>query len=85
MNRSTLGAGSKMMHFGYLGDATVGERVNVGAVIFAATVLAFYFSQVMDKLGRSVSLIGLGVLFLIGGWALERVRRQLVHQARGDA
>ncbi len=61
------------------------ERVNVGAVIFAATVLAFYFSQVMDKLGRSVSLIGLGVLFLIGGWALERVRRQLVHQARGDA
>jgi bifunctional UDP-N-acetylglucosamine pyrophosphorylase/glucosamine-1-phosphate N-acetyltransferase len=31
VNRSTLGAGSKMMHFGYLGDATVGERVNVGA------------------------------------------------------
>jgi bifunctional UDP-N-acetylglucosamine pyrophosphorylase/glucosamine-1-phosphate N-acetyltransferase len=31
VNRSTLGAGTKMMHFGYLGDATVGERVNVGA------------------------------------------------------
>jgi bifunctional UDP-N-acetylglucosamine pyrophosphorylase/glucosamine-1-phosphate N-acetyltransferase len=31
LNRSTLGAGSKMMHFGYLGDATVGEQVNVGA------------------------------------------------------
>ena len=60
------------------------ERVNIGAAIFAATVLAFYFSHVMDKLGRSISLIGLGVLFLMGGWALERVRRQLVQQARGD-
>jgi bifunctional UDP-N-acetylglucosamine pyrophosphorylase / glucosamine-1-phosphate N-acetyltransferase len=31
INRSVLGAGSKMMHFGYLGDTTVGEQVNVGA------------------------------------------------------
>jgi bifunctional UDP-N-acetylglucosamine pyrophosphorylase / glucosamine-1-phosphate N-acetyltransferase len=31
VNRSTVGTGSKMMHFGYLGDTTVGERVNVGA------------------------------------------------------
>ena len=61
------------------------ERVNIGAAVFAATLLAFYFSHVMDKLGRSMSLIGLGVLFLMGGWALERVRRQLVQQARGDA
>ena len=36
------------------------ERINLGAVAFAATVLTFYFSQVMDKLGRSASLIGLG-------------------------
>ncbi|HEU5316851.1 MAG TPA: bifunctional UDP-N-acetylglucosamine diphosphorylase/glucosamine-1-phosphate N-acetyltransferase GlmU [Chloroflexota bacterium] len=28
---STLGAGSRMHHFGYLGDATVGADVNVGA------------------------------------------------------
>jgi len=28
---STLGPGSKMHHFGYLGDATVGANVNVGA------------------------------------------------------
>jgi bifunctional UDP-N-acetylglucosamine pyrophosphorylase/glucosamine-1-phosphate N-acetyltransferase len=28
---SYLGAGSRMHHFGYLGDATVGEDVNVGA------------------------------------------------------
>ena len=62
-----------------------GERVNLGAAIFAATIIAFYFSQVMDKLGRSASLVGLGLLFLAGGWALERVRRRLVLQARGAA
>jgi hypothetical protein len=54
----------------------------MGAVVFAATVMAFYFSQVMDKLGRSASLVGLGVLFLAGGWGLERIRRRLVQQAR---
>jgi uncharacterized membrane protein len=58
------------------------ERVNMGAVLFAGTVLAFYFSKVMDKLGRSASLVGLGLLFLAGGWALERMRRRLVQQAR---
>ena len=61
------------------------ERVNMGAALFAATVVAFYFSEVMDKLGRSASLIGLGLLFLAGGWALERLRRRLVLQARGMA
>jgi uncharacterized membrane protein len=60
------------------------ERINMGAAVFAATVLAFYFSQVMDKLGRSASLVGLGLLFLGGGWALERLRRRLVVEARGD-
>lgn len=58
------------------------ERVNMGAIAFAATVLVFYFSQVMDKMGRSASLIGLGALFLGGGWLLERSRRQLVERAR---
>lgn len=61
------------------------ERVNMGAAVFAATVMAFYFSKVMDKLGRSASLVGLGVLFLVGGWGLERLRRRLVQQARGTS
>ena len=61
------------------------ERINLGSAIFAGTVMAFYFSQLMDKLGRSASLIGLGLLFLAGGWALERMRRRLVLQARGIA
>ena len=60
-----------------------GERVNLGAAIFAATVITFYFSQVMDKLGRSASLVGFGLLFLAGGWVLERIRRRLIQQARG--
>lgn len=54
------------------------ERINLGVAGFALTVFVFYFSNVMDKLGRSASLIGLGVLFLLGGWALEKVRRRLV-------
>ena len=59
------------------------ERINLGAAIFGATVMAFYFSHVMDKLERSASLIGLGLLFLSGGWAIEHVRRRLVWQTRG--
>ena len=57
----------------------------MGAALFAATVVAFYFSEVMDKMGRSASLIGLGLLFLAGGWGLDRLRRRLVQQARGTA
>jgi uncharacterized membrane protein len=59
-----------------------GERINLGMAGFAITVLCFYFSSVMDKLGRSESLIGLGVLFLAGGWALETLRRRLVAKMR---
>lgn len=54
------------------------EHINLGVAGFAITVLFFYFSTVMDKLGRSASLIGLGTLFLLGGWLLEKTRRRLV-------
>jgi uncharacterized membrane protein len=59
------------------------ERINLGVAGFAVTLMIFYFSDVMDKLGRSASLIGLGVLFLFGGWALERTRRELVARVSG--
>jgi hypothetical protein len=58
------------------------ERVNLGIAGFALTVAIFYFSSVMDKLGRSASLVCLGVLLLGGGWALERVRRAMVERTR---
>jgi uncharacterized membrane protein len=62
------------------------ERINLGVAGFALTVLAFYSSTVMDKLGRAASLIGLGLLFLLGGWLLEKTRRRLVAQLdRGEA
>jgi uncharacterized membrane protein len=52
--------------------------VNLGVVGFAAAVAWFYFSDVMSKMGRSLGLIGLGVLFLAGGWALEKMRRRML-------
>jgi uncharacterized membrane protein len=60
------------------------ERINLGVAGFALTVVVFYFSSVMDRLGRSASLIGLGLLFLGGGWALERARRRLVAHVAGE-
>jgi hypothetical protein len=59
------------------------ERINLGVAGFALTIVIFYFSDVTDKLGRAVSLIGLGVLFLFGGWELERARRKLVALVSG--
>lgn len=60
------------------------ERINLGMAGFALVLLGFYFSTVMDKLGRSASLIGLGILFLAGGWILERTRRRLVSRIHTD-
>jgi hypothetical protein len=51
--------------------------VNFGIVGFAIAVAWFYFSDILDKLGRSLGLIGMGVLFLVGGWALEKLRRRI--------
>jgi uncharacterized membrane protein len=58
------------------------ERINLGMAGFAITVVAFFFSSVMDRLGRSASLIGLGILFVAGGWQWEKLRRRLVTQVR---
>jgi len=59
--------------------------VNLGVLGFGATVAWFYFSDLFDKMGRSLGLIGLGVLFLAGGWALEKTRRGLLaHMAQSQ-
>jgi uncharacterized membrane protein len=52
--------------------------VNLGIAGFAIAVGWFYFSDIFDKVGRSLGLIGLGILFLAGGWALEKARRRLI-------
>lgn len=61
------------------------ERINLGVAGFALTIIVFYFSSVMDKLGRSASLVGFGLLFLLGGWKLEQLRRKLVARTAGGA
>lgn len=52
--------------------------VNVGVLAFAFAVFGFYFSSLYDKLGRAIGLIGVGVIFIGGGWLLERARRRLI-------
>ena len=60
--------------------------VNFGIVAFALTIVWFYFSNIFDKVGRSLGLIGIGILFLAGGWALEKMRRRLIAgMATGEA
>jgi hypothetical protein len=61
------------------------ERINLGTAGLAITVMVFYYSDVMDKLGRSASLIGIGLLFLGGGWLLERMRRHLMTHISREA
>jgi uncharacterized membrane protein len=56
------------------------RRINLGLAGFALTVVFFYFSSVLDKLGRSASLLTGGLLFLGLGWALERLRRRLLER-----
>ncbi|HXB20888.1 MAG TPA: DUF2157 domain-containing protein [Candidatus Solibacter sp.] len=55
--------------------------INLGTAIFALDVIWFYFSDVLDKLGRSVGLILLGVVFLAGGWLLNNLRSNLIARA----
>jgi len=54
------------------------ERINMGVAGFGITLLFFYFSSVMDKLGRSLSLVSFGIVFLVLGWVLMRFRRNLL-------
>jgi len=52
--------------------------VNIGVLAFAMSVFGFYFSSLYDKLGRAFGLIGVGFVFIGGGWLLERARRRLL-------
>jgi hypothetical protein len=54
------------------------ERLNLGVAMFAISVLFFYFDSFMGKLGRSASLLILGIICLAGGYALEITRRKLM-------
>jgi len=60
------------------------QRINLGMAGFALAVMGFYSSSVMNRMDRALSLILGGVLFLGGGWLLERARRRLVGRV-GDS
>jgi uncharacterized membrane protein len=59
--------------------------VNIGVLAFALAITGFYFSSVFGKLGRSLGLIGMGALFIGGGWFLERTRRRLLGRMERSA
>lgn len=60
--------------------------VNLSIAYFGIAVAWFYFSNVFSKAGRSLGLIGFGILFLAGGWMLEKTRRRLMlHIDSADA
>ncbi|MEO8098955.1 MAG: DUF2157 domain-containing protein [Acidobacteriota bacterium] len=61
------------------------ERVNLGVIGFMTTVLVFYASHFIDSINRSLGLIGMGLLFLAGGWQLERLRRRLMRRIEQGA
>ena len=61
------------------------ERINLGVLGFGLTLAFFYFASVMDKMGRSVSLLILGLLFLVGGFLLDRARRRLISRMESAA
>lgn len=61
------------------------ERVNLGITGFVITVMSFYSIYFIDAINRSLGLIGLGLLFLLGGWQLERLRRKLMRQIDAGA
>ena len=54
------------------------ERVNIGTVLLAITLIGFYFTEVISRFDRSLSLLGLGLFFLVGGWGLNRLRQALL-------
>jgi uncharacterized membrane protein len=56
------------------------NRINLGMIVFVVTLGAFYFSDLIDKIGRSISLISFGILFLVVGYFLEKTRKRLVAQ-----
>jgi bifunctional UDP-N-acetylglucosamine pyrophosphorylase/glucosamine-1-phosphate N-acetyltransferase len=65
VKKTTMGAGSKANHLTYLGDATIGEKVNVGA----GTVTCNY-----DGANKSPTVIGDGAFIGSGTMLVAPVK-----------
>lgn len=54
--------------------------VNLGSLFFGTQVIVRYFDWFWALLPRSVFFIGVGLVLMLGGMALERTRRRVVRQ-----
>ena len=54
------------------------ERVNLGTVLLAITLIGFYVTEVIARFDRSLTLLGLGLFFFLGGWGLNRLRQAML-------
>ena len=81
--------GFSVLSFAWWGVGSVGlmlwgstearaERVNIGTVLLATTLIGFYLTELIGRFDRSLSLLGLGLFFLVGGWGLNRLRQALL-------
>jgi uncharacterized membrane protein len=95
-NTEHRGLGTTLMMYAMLALGSAGvvwwglnerrrERVNLGIVAFAISVLFFYFDGFMGKLGRSAGLMVLGALCLAGGYVIEKTRRNLVQRMEAQS
>ncbi len=58
--------------------------VNLGLLLFAVWLVSRYFEYLWDKLEAAGASIGLGVLLLVGGFFLEKRRKQWIASIRRD-
>ena len=70
-----------MIYAGYLSE----ERwlVTLGVVLVGVDLVARYFDVFWSALGRSVGVIGAGLLVLGLAWGLERQRKRLLERMDG--
>ena len=54
------------------------ERVNLGTVLLAITLIGFYVTEVIARFDRSLTLLGLGLFFFLGGWGLNSLRQAML-------
>ena len=54
------------------------ERVNLGTVLLAITLIGFYVTEVIARFDRSLTLLGLGLFFFLGGWGLNKLRQAML-------
>lgn len=58
--------------------------VNLGLIFFACGILHLYLTTVYTYLPRSLAFMVGGLILLLGGWRLEKMRRSIVQRMKGE-